>query len=81
MYSLIPAVIGAIAALVLYLTFAGDLISGQLFPTIKCNQGPCSTFGSLLSTDGPANAENFAKVMVWSFIADFAERMVPNTLD
>ena len=31
MYSLIPAVIGAIAALVLYLTFAGNLISGHFF--------------------------------------------------
>jgi hypothetical protein len=81
MYSLIPAVIGAIAALVLYLAFAGDLISGQLFPKIQCNESSCQTFGSLLSTDGPADAQNFAKVMVWSFVAGFAERLVPSTLN
>jgi hypothetical protein len=87
MYSLIPAVVGAIAALILYLAFAGDLISGELFPKISCREivkdglKGCVTFGSLLSTDAPPDAENFAKVLVWSFIAGFAERLVPNTLD
>jgi hypothetical protein len=85
MYSLIPPVVGAIAALVLYLAFAGNLVSGDLFPHFTCSDPAahveCHTFGSLLSSDQPILATDFAKVIVWSFIAGFAERLVPNTLD
>lgn len=89
MYSLIPPVVGAIAALVLYLAFAGNLITGDLFPHFTCNETSqnaqnaieCQKFGSLLSSDHPRFAQDFAKVIVWSFIAGFAERLVPNTLD
>lgn len=87
MYSLIPPVVGAIAALMLYFTFAGHLITGELFPSISCHEPRindhegCVKLSSLLSTDGPDSAVAFAKVIVWSFIAGFAERLVPNTLD
>lgn len=87
MYSLIPPVVGTIFALVLYFTFAGHLISGELFPNISCHEPKvvdhesCAKLSSLLSTDGPDNAIAFAKVIVWSFLAGFAERLVPNTLD
>ena len=93
MYSLIPPVVGAIAALALYMAFAGNLITGDLFPHFACNepQPPgtpsslppgCNKFGSLLSAvDEPTKAADFAKVLVWSFIAGFAERLVPSTLD
>jgi hypothetical protein len=82
MYTLIPALIGAIAALVLYLAIAGKLIAGELFPKIDCSvKDSCHSLGSLLSTDGPIDAADFAKVIVWSFIAGFAERLVPSTLN
>jgi hypothetical protein len=87
MYSLIPPLVGAIAALVLYLTFAGHLITGALFPGIGCHESKvgdaegCTKLSSLLSTDGPDHAIDFAKVIVWSFIAGFAERLVPSMLD
>lgn len=56
MYSLIPPVVGAIAALVLYMAFAGNLITGDLFPHFACNEASatpssCDKFGSLLSAD------------------------------
>jgi hypothetical protein len=91
MYSLIPPIVGAIAALVLYMAFAANLITGDLFPHFACNEpsgtpsslpADCSKFGSLLSSvDDPTKAADFAKVLVWSFIAGFAERLVPSTLD
>jgi hypothetical protein len=84
MYSLTPPIVGAIAAVVLYLTFAGHLVTGDLFPDIGCRddgKNDCVSFGSLLSYYGPKNATSFAKVLVWSFVAGFAERLVPNTLE
>ena len=35
-YSLVPSVIGAIAATVLYITFAAGLLEGALFPRFAC---------------------------------------------
>ena len=39
MYSFVPPVIGAIAAVVLYLIFIGKLLNGVLFPEIGCVTG------------------------------------------
>jgi len=84
MYSLTPPVVGAIAALVLYLAFAGGLLEGTVFPKFDCDlksKNDCSSLGSLLGDWRPKDAASFAKVLVWSFVAGFAERLVPNTLE
>jgi hypothetical protein len=86
MYSLIPPLVGAIAALVLYFVFAGQLITGALFPSVSCHNVKdgvevCRQLSSLLGADGPDYSGDFAKVIVWSFIAGFAERFVPSILD
>jgi hypothetical protein len=79
-----PPVIGAIAAVVLYMIFAGHLVQGDLFPKIDCqDKSKCTGgLGSLLiAFFGPVEPPDFAKVVVWSFIAGFSERLVPNMLD
>jgi hypothetical protein len=81
-YSLVPAVIGAISATVLYLVFAADMLQGGLFPKFGCELGEnkCDLFRTLLNQWHPAQASDYAKTLVWSFIAGFAERLVPDTL-
>jgi hypothetical protein len=80
-YSLAPAVVGAISAMVLYAIFAAELIKGDLFPAFSCDgPGKCDTFASLFDIWNPDQAKDYAKVLVWSFIAGFAERLVPNAL-
>lgn len=89
-YSLVPPVIGAIAATVLYITFAAGLLQGALFPTFACKlvDGAgqlqpiehCNTFGDTISAFGPKGAADYAKALVWAFIAGFAERLVPDAL-
>lgn len=60
--------IGAVFALILSLIFMGGLIAGSLFPNSE-------TFYYVIYL--PAA---FAKLLVWSFIAGFSERFVPNVL-
>jgi hypothetical protein len=82
-YSFVPAVVGAIAATVLYMLFASGLLRGDLFPAFVCKKGEnlCTTFGMLIGEWGPNQATDYAKSIVWGFIAGFAERLVPDTLE
>jgi hypothetical protein len=80
-YSLIPALVGGIAAAVLYLMFAGQMLSGAFFPEFACKQDPCDDFGKLLAYWGPHQAQDYAKAIFWGCVAGFAERMVPNLLN
>jgi hypothetical protein len=45
----------------------------------KCVQGV--TFTDFVQKTTPASGANFAVLLVWSFIAGFAERFVPDTID
>ena len=63
----VSAMSGAIFAAILYMLFASGLLSGDLFPTVDLN-------GSMPSGD-------LAKLLIWCFIAGFAERFVPDALD
>ena len=84
-YSLVPPVVGAIAATVLYISFSAELLQGVLFPTFECKIESrriedCKTFGDTISNYGPKVATDYAKCLVWAFIAGFAERLVPDAL-
>jgi len=78
-FSLIAPVVGAIAALVLYVSFAGEFLQGGLFPSIKC-KGECGSFVDVIANYVPAEPKDYAKALVWGFIAGFSERLVPDTL-
>jgi len=76
------AIGGAISAVILYLVIAGGLLEGALFPKIALSDDN-STRESLeyfLTKMIPLRAQDYAKLVVWSFIAGFAERFVPDTL-
>jgi hypothetical protein len=67
------AISGAVFAIVLCFIFAGRLVRGPLFPTVA------NFFPETAAPD--ASLENFAQLLIWSFVAGFAERFVPDTLD
>jgi hypothetical protein len=62
-----PVVAGGIFAVVLYFLMAGGFMMGDLFPD--------------LSDGVPDNIAQWGKLFIWSVIAGFAERLVPDTLD
>jgi hypothetical protein len=81
MYSFVPPLVGAIAAVVLYLIFTGGLMSGSLFPEIGCLQDKdCSSITLMMQNYVPKGPADIGKALVWAFIAGFSERLVPDLL-
>jgi hypothetical protein len=80
---LIP-VYGGIFALVLYVAFLGGIIEGALFPrlTIPGFGTPPSTqdLTNLFISTYPTTGVDVAKLIFWSFVAGFSERLVPQII-
>ena len=81
---------GAVFAGLLYLMFIGQLVQGSLFPGINYSTPQSQTeevttlfpkVSAFLASFGPATVADIGKLLVWSFIAGFAERFVPDALD
>jgi hypothetical protein len=65
--------LGGVFAVLLFFLIAGKLMDGSFFPTL--NLGDCVHDGLAC----PSGAD-FAKLVVWSFVAGFAEQLVPDNL-
>jgi hypothetical protein len=72
---------GGLFAIVLYILFAAGLVSGALFPTLESSSACASRISDFASAIHPSMVEEWGKLLIWSFIAGFAERFVPDTLD
>lgn len=71
-------IVGVIAAIILYYLIYGGLLSGDLFPKQESLVSAAGLFevqGLLVPT------KEMAKLMVWSFLAGFSERLVTGTLE
>jgi hypothetical protein len=70
------------------LVIAG-LLEGELFPKFlpeitqqpePANQPVGTALSDLLQQGRPGSRRDYAKLIIWSFIAGFAERYIPDTL-
>jgi len=78
----LPAINGAIFAFILYMLVLGGLLSGDIFPKFmkpEENQNGLVLL-EFLKQGKPATPSDYAKLIVWCFLAGFAERLVPDTL-
>lgn len=81
LYAAVPAVIGAVAAAIIYLIFAGRFIQGAPFPAFTCAiEDACDSIDALINRWGPDLAEDYAKIIFWGFVGGFSERLVPDML-
>lgn len=69
---------GAVFAGLLLLLFAGEFIQGQLFPKIVPMGDNFAELFVQTRLEAPIDR---AKLLIWSFMAGFAERLVPNALN
>jgi hypothetical protein len=75
-------IIGGTFAIVLFLVFSSGLLTGALFPaSISKPTVSDSDFIHVVMNMQPGDTAGWGKLLVWSFIAGFAERFVPDTLD
>jgi hypothetical protein len=77
----LPAIDGAIFAFVLYMLVRAGLLAGDVFPKFSSEDNKNGlVLLDFLRQGRPEAASDYAKLIVWSFIAGFAERFVPDTL-
>lgn len=70
---------GGTLAIVLYILFISGIVSGELFPSFVEGDKKASGFERLLKCRA-AGYDDYAKLIVWAFIAGFSESFVTNIL-
>ena len=82
---LIP-IYGGIFAGVLYIGFLSNIVEGALFPKFASPSfsqpiPSAEDVRAFLSRTYPATGADLAKLLFWSFIAGFSERLVPQIIE
>lgn len=83
-YTCLSPLAGGVLALLLYVLFLSDLVSGQLFPhfvqdTQKDGASPIIGFSSLFAQHA-TDYKEYAKLVFWCFVAGFNERFVTDVI-
>jgi len=72
---------GAVFAVILYLFFVAGLLKGAFFPQVYIPTDAGASFSALIRCTAPTDVGELAKLIIWSFIAGFLERLVPDKID
>jgi hypothetical protein len=80
-YLWLSPLLGAVFAVILAWMFMGGIVEGTLFPAFASDSKDGTWFSGLFSQQLLKGPSEYAKLFVWSFLAGFAERLVPDNLD
>lgn len=82
-YMLWKGSVAVVFAFIAYLMAIGGLVGGDLFPHFaepQLPQGKVWNMESFFTLVDPATYKDIAKVLVWSFVAGYSEKFVPNLI-
>jgi len=81
---IIPPFFGGIFALLFYIFVLSGILEGAMFPTFVMpefsNPPTSEDIEKFLLETYPASGQDFARLAIWSFLAGFSERLVPDIL-
>jgi hypothetical protein len=81
-YLWLSPLLGAIFAVLLTLMFIGGILKGTIFPEFLSSTGKAGLpFFDFTWNTLPKVSDDYGKLFVWTFIAGFAERLVPDSID
>ena len=76
--------IAIVLAITLYMIFTAELINGEMFPKFMNNRvengGAYNSIIGFMTKMKPESYQDVAKILVWSFIAGYSEKFVPNLI-
>ena len=83
-YTLLSPFVGGVLALLLYVLFLSELITGDLFPKFipkipKTCAELCSGFLCIFEQEGE-RYQDYAKLIFWCFVAGYSERFVTDII-
>jgi hypothetical protein len=79
-FCLVPPIVGMIGSTFFYLFMQAGIVTSNVFVDFSCNLSKsCHDLNCLLAYS-PCSAADYAKAIVWGFVAGFSERLVPNVL-
>ena len=73
--------VSGILAVFVYAVFAGGIVQGALFPAFSLADVSFVDMESFLRDIKPKTNSDVAKALVWSFIAGYSQRFVPNLFE
>lgn len=77
----ITPLIAGLLSWVAYAICLSGLLQGSLFPAFAGSDVPYENLEQMFSVVKPNTTLDVAKVLLWSFIAGFSEKLIPNILD
>ena len=82
-YLWLSPLLGAVFAVMLMMMFISGMIEGSVFPRFARHQPSpeAMSFFNTLAVALPQSRSEYGKLFVWAFLAGFAERLVPDSLD
>ena len=80
-YLILSPMVGGVLAMVLYLIFLAGLLRGDMFPEFNPVQTDITVgFPTIFEQYGKHGFSDYAKLLVWAFIAGYSEKFVTNVL-